>query len=291
VGDLQIFGKLNAPPYLQLFEFWYQQELFDGKLRLKVGKADANSEFSVIDNGLPFLNSSTQVSPTVFLLPTTPDPMPGAAVFLGPNESWYASFAAYYANQSVGFGNFVGHPQNAQLSESGAFLIGEAGLRWRQAPWLGEEGNLKLGAWGHTGTFSELDGSEQRGVYGFYAILDQTLWQPAAEWGGDRGLRIFLEYGRTQRSVNPIDEHIGGGATWTGPAVSRPDDIAGFCLQYAHMSPEAGLPEAYELALEVFYRLPITRGVTFMPDLQYIVQPGGQYPDALVGTLRFTVDF
>jgi carbohydrate-selective porin OprB len=81
VGDLQIFDKLNATSYLQVFEMWYQQQLLNNKLRLKIGKVDANTEFSVIDNGLPFINSSTQVSPTVFLFPTTPDPMPSVNVF------------------------------------------------------------------------------------------------------------------------------------------------------------------------------------------------------------------
>jgi len=58
VGNVQKFTKLNYPPYLQIAEFWYRQTLFHGKLRLKLGKVDANSEFSVVDNYLAFLNSS-----------------------------------------------------------------------------------------------------------------------------------------------------------------------------------------------------------------------------------------
>ncbi|HZE21370.1 MAG TPA: carbohydrate porin, partial [Desulfobaccales bacterium] len=166
VGDLQVFDKLNSAPYLQIFELWYQQELFEGKLRLKIGKVDANTEFSVIDNGLSFLNSSTQVSPTVFVFPTTPDPMPGVNVFFTPCEFYYASFGAYYANRSEGFGNFVGRPQDLQLSEFGTFLIGETGLRWHQAPIFRGEGNLKVGFWGHTGIFTRLDGAKQEGIYG-----------------------------------------------------------------------------------------------------------------------------
>ncbi len=71
-GDLQIFDKQNTSPYLQIFELWYQQKLFGGKFRLKIGKVDANTEFGVVDNGLMFLSSSAQVSPTNFVLPTTP---------------------------------------------------------------------------------------------------------------------------------------------------------------------------------------------------------------------------
>jgi porin len=291
VGDLQIFDKLNDVPYLQVFELWYQQQLFADKLRLKVGKVDANTEFSVIDNGLPFLNSSTQVSPTVYLFPTTPDPMPSINVFFTPTKFYYASFGAYYANRAVSFGNFVGTPQNAQLSETGWFLIGETGWHWHHLPSLAGGGNLRLGAWGHTGSFTRFDHTPQQGVYGGYAILDQTLWQPDGEAHTGRGVRAFVEYGQTQRTISPIDLHFGGGFTWTGPLATRPQDIVGFSPQYAHISAAAGLPQSFELALEAFYRLQILRWAWIMPDLQYIINPGGQYPNALVATLRMKLDF
>jgi porin len=291
VGDLQIFDKLNSTRYLQVFELWYQQKLFGGMLRLKIGKVDANSEFSVIENGMEFLNSSTQVSPTVFLFPTTPEPMPSVNAFFTPCESYYAGLGAYYSNRSEGLGNFAGSPQDVQLSDYGAFLIGETGLRWRRPPVLGSSGNLKFGVWRHTGTFTRLDGSEQQGTDGYYLILNQTLWQPADESEGGRGLRIFLEYGRTQNTINALDWHIGGGVAWRGLFSARPQDVAGFSPQYAHISPEAGLPHSYELAIETFYKFQITPWAAFMPDLQYIVNPGGRYPSALVGTLRLTVNF
>ncbi len=48
-----MFDKLNFSPYLQVFELWYQQKLFDGRLRIKLGKVDANTEFSVITDERP----------------------------------------------------------------------------------------------------------------------------------------------------------------------------------------------------------------------------------------------
>jgi porin len=290
VGDLQIFDKLNSKPYLQIFELWYQQKLFDSKLRIKIGKVDANTEFSVVESGLEFLNSSSQVSPTIFLLPTTPAPMPSVNMFFNPNEFWYAGFGAYYSNRSEGFGNLVGSPQDIQPSDHGAFLIGETGLRWQQAPVFAGGGNFKLGAWGHTGIFTRFDGSRQRGTFGYYIILNQPLWRFAGEPEGGRGVRIFLEYGRTQGTINAIDWHTGGGAVWRGLLSSRSHDIAGLGAQYAHISPQARLPQPFELAIEGFYRLKITGWAAFMPDLQYITHPGGRYPNALVGTLHLILD-
>lgn len=290
-GDIQNFDKLNFTSYLQIFELWYQQELFDGRLRLKLGKIDANTEFSVIDNGLPFLNASTQVTPTITPFPTTPDPMPSADLFFTPNKFWYASFGTSYANRSDTFGDFTGHPQSIQPTDTGMLLIGETGLRWQHSPLLGADGNLKLGAWGHTGTFTRLGGGQQKGAEGYYAILNQTFWQPAGEPEQGRGLRTFLEAGRTQSSVSVIDWNVAGGITWTGPLAMRANDILGFSANYAHLSQQAGLPRSYELALESLYQAPLTKWATLMPDLQFIIHPGGQYRDAVVGTLDLTVQF
>jgi porin len=291
VGDLQIFDKLNSSPYVQIFEAWYEQKLFEDRLRIKVGKVDTNTEFSVTDNGLDFLNSSTQVSPTCFLMPTTPDPMPGLNVFFTPNQTYFASFGIYYANRSEHFGVIRGTPQDAQLSDFGAFLIGEGGIKWDSSILFEHDGNFKIGAWKHTGTFTTFDNSEQNGTDGFYAIFNQTLSQPPGAEKDGPGIRMFLDGGQTHRNINAINQHIGGGLTWTGLLPERPEDILGFSPQFAHISDEAGLPQSYELALETFYKVQLTKWAAVQPDLQYIVNPGGQYPDALVLTIRTNMHF
>lgn len=129
-GDIQTFDKHNSEPYFQIFEIWYQQTLFAGRLRLKLVKVDANTEFSVIDNGLLSPNASTQVTPTITPFSTAPDPMPSVDLFFTPVKSWYASFMASYANRSDTFGDFTGHPQSIQPTRYGTLLLGETGLRW-----------------------------------------------------------------------------------------------------------------------------------------------------------------
>jgi porin len=290
-GDLQNFDKLNFSPYLQIFELWYQQQLFDERLRLKVGKVDANTEFGVIDNGLPFINASTQVTPTITPFPTTPDPMPSADVFFTPVKFWYVSFMASYANRSDTFGDFVGHPQSVQPAQSGALFIAETGWRWDHALLLGKDGNLKGGIWGDNGTFTRLDGGRKKGSGGGYGIFDKTLWQPAGEPEQGRGVRSFLEAGRTQSSVSVMDWNAAAGATWTGPIPGRANDILGFSANYAHLSAPAMLPHSYELGLEWMYQAPLWKWATLMPDLQFIIHPGGKYSDALVGTLDLTIQF
>ena len=299
-GDLQLFDKYNADPYLQIFEMWYQQQLLDGKLRLKIGKFDGNTEFSVIDNGQLFLHSSSQIPPAFFTMPTTPDPMPGLLVSVTPVKNWYVNFGVFDSNRDQTFGVFNGHPQNAQPERNGALFVGETGVAWANAPFLNADGNLKLGVWGHTGTFPRIgnsSGGERDGAQGYYAVLDQTLWQPA---GGNAapapgqqgsGVRMFLEGASTQSSVNPIDWNLSGGVTWAGPLAARPGDVLGFCANDAHFGAQTGYPYSNELALETLYRVPLRKWAALIPDLQYIVHPGGRYPDALVGTLQLTIQF
>ncbi len=134
LGDAQVFDKHNSAPFFQMLELWYQQKFFRDKLRIKIGKVDANSEYSVIDNGLEFINSTTQVSPTFFVFPTFPDPMPGINLFFTPDELFYTSFAVFDANQGAHFLEFYGKPSLAQPTTDGILLISESGLTWNKLP-------------------------------------------------------------------------------------------------------------------------------------------------------------
>ena len=60
---------------------------------------------------------------------------------------------------------------------------------------------------------------------------------------------------------------------------------------YAQISREAGFVYPYELAIEGFYQFQVTGWMQVQPDLQYIIHPGGQFHDALVATLRCTIQF
>lgn len=290
-GDLQVFDKLNSARYLQMFELYYEQRLLEDTVRIKIGKVDANTEYSVIDNGLDFIDSSTQVTPTLLAFPTTPDPLPGANLFLTPRDYFYASFGAYLANQRDRFLNFQGDPEGIQPTRDGGLFIGETGVRWRSGPGGPYENNLKLGFWGHTGTFDRLVGGRQKGARGWYAIIDQTLWKPRGGEDETRGVRMFLEYGETDREVSAIHRHGGGGIAWRGLLPGRDGDEIGFSPECAFLSSEAGLRYSHEIIYEGFYRATLAPWMTVQPDVQYIEHPGGRYANGLVGMVQVAVQF
>jgi len=291
VGDLQVFDKNNAKAFLQMFEFWYQQMLFNNTLRIKVGKVDANVEFSLINNGLDFMTSSAHVTPTLSVFPTFPDPMPSVNLFFTPGKLFYASAAVYDANSSNHFLDFSGKPGSIQPTLRGQLMIAETGMTWSNFPNSGKDGNLRLGFWRHNGIFNRFDSSEQHGTGGLYVVFNQTIWKPNSDKDEERGLRMFMEYAHSDSNVSSIYQHFGGGLEWTGIAASRPGDAIGVSTQYAFLSHAQGILYNYELALESFYKIHFTSWMNVAPDVQYIVHPGGKYSNALIGTLQLNLAF
>ncbi len=290
VGDLQVFDKNNADPFFETLEIWYQQILFSNKLRIKAGKVDANTEFSVIDNGLDFINSPTQVTPAFPVFPTFPDPMPGITLFFNPNRLFFFDFALYEANQSTHFLNFSGHPAAAQLSLHGQLFMVESGLNWNHlASWL-KDGNVKIGFWRHNGYFQDLLGRYQHGLAGMYVIYDQTLWKSLRK-NDPEVLKMFLVYGLTDSRVSAIYRHYGGGMVLTAPFRTRPEDETGFSLQYTDISSGLRVPQKFELNLEAYYQFSLNKTINLKPDLQYVVHPGGIYRNAFVSTLMLNYAF
>jgi len=292
VGDLQVFDKNTADPFLQMFEFWYQQKFLHNMLRLKIGKVDANAEFSLIDNGLDFETSSAHVTPTLFVFPTFPDPMPSVNLFFTPCKLFYASVAAYDANQMDHFLDFSGKPGAVQATLNGTLWLGETGLTWNHLSGKASDGNLRLGTWRHTGQFNRTDdNSPVQGAGGIYVVINQTLWKPIADKNSTRGFRMFLEYANSNKGVAPIYEHFGCGLLWTGMTENRPHDEIGICTQYGRVSSRPGLVWNYEQTIEGFYRFAFASWVNVQPDFQYIVHPGGKYENALTVTLQLNVKF
>jgi carbohydrate-selective porin OprB len=77
VGDFQVFSNIDAPRRTQIPRAWLETHWLSDRLRIKAGKIDANNEFAYTLSGGSFLNSSMGFSPTIFVMPTYPDPAGG----------------------------------------------------------------------------------------------------------------------------------------------------------------------------------------------------------------------
>ncbi|MCE2884005.1 MAG: carbohydrate porin [Planctomycetaceae bacterium] len=284
----------------QLSQLWYEQWLFDDVLRVKVGKVDANTEFAYIPAAGGFINASAGFTPTIFALPTYPNPSTSINVFLYPTETWYVGFGAY-----DGAATIDGVPTGSRgpstffsddLSDDW-FLIAESGVTIGEAGFL-RDLRVAAGGWWLVGDVPNFDGGTDDGTGGVYALAESRVWAPdGVDFGNDedtRGLWAFLQAGWSDPNVALAAQQYGGGCSLTGTFPGRDDDSTGIYASYVVFGddPTSGLGDA-EFSLEIFYDIAITPFLHLKPDLQWFHDPSGDgsTDDALVGTLRLTITF
>lgn len=292
-GDYQLISEYDYGGRTQVGEIWYEQQLLDEALRVRVGKIDANAQFCYAENSFDFsnggLNYGFPISQFNFM-PTAPDPSFGVMAFYSIDDQ--ASFGTGVFDGALQEGKLTGKlgPKTLFDHPSDLYFVFEYDLAFNVAenPWL-----VKLGAFHHTGTFEEFDGGADNGNTGFYALLDAKLRKELpADADDEQGLGAFAVYDTAESDKTEADHHFAGGLAWTGALPGRDNDVFGVGASYAHFSGGAGFLDSGELAIEAFYKLAITEYLGVKADLQYIKDPGGAgMEDALVGLVRVQVAF
>jgi porin len=292
VGVVQPLSGIDDPDdRVQLAIFWWEQAWRDGATRLRVGKTDANSLFADVRCALDFVHSSFGNSPTMLGFPTYPESAFGVAArqALGGGASLSAGVFDGAAQEGVRTGQdgpstFLGEPADL-------FLIAQADIAWGKD----RPGRLALGAWRHTGDFARYDGgADEDGTDGFYAVLEQRLAGARVLGSGEgRALDAFLQLGTADADVSPIDGHVGAGVVASGWLWPARDDVLGLGVSSALLSdePAAGFDTPAETALELFWALDLVPGVRLQPDLEVVIDPGGDASrdEAWIATLRLNV--
>jgi len=160
---------------------------------------------------------------------------------------------------------------------------------------------------------SGLPGVERRGRNMYYVMIDQMLARSGQ--GDTAGLVAFAGWVHADQNVSPLSTHFFAGVVDTAEAIGRPQDTFGFNWNWFAVSSaltrtqelesEFGLPltggglgpaygiQTHEQTLELMYTAQVYRGVSVMPDLQYIIHPGATpgIHNALALGLRTNVQF
>jgi porin len=284
VGDAHGFDNVDAEPFDQVSEAWVEQSAWDGRLRLKLGKVDANTEFARVLQGGEFLNSVAGFSPTIQAFPTYPDPAASVNVLAQP-APWLELGAAVYdgATQAGchgrtgnrGLGTFWGAPD-------ALFAIGEVGVRRTSG---GRTGRIAAGAWRHGGDFVRHDGSSAAGTSGQYAVVEQRLSR--GEFDAP-GIGVFVQWGRADRALAAVDRHLALGLTARAPLPGRADDSAGVLWSQLRFADG----RRNEHAIEAFYGAQVRPWLHVKPDVQWVVAPAeATAGHALVATVRIALTF
>jgi len=320
-GDEQFFDQLDASPFdyrAQISELWVQKYFCNKKARLKVGKVDANSEFAFVANGNNFIHGAFGNAPTIFLLPTYPDPATSINLFLYPTENLYAGVGMYDGVFAKG-GTPGRSGPGSFFSQGVYFFIGEGGVNYE----LGEDkldGRVGLGFWGSNAEF-RFDGFLQLvqpgatvdpeelfkpiyGTWGWYVVADQKLWKEKPDdKKNPQGVSCFYQFGAADPRVTIFEQYHGVGLDWTGFLKGRDEDAIGMGMAYSRLSPDPRAANfrrklfvenpANEIAFQWYYKIVLNDNITLQPNLTYIHDPGQQaaYKDALAITFRAVVNF
>jgi carbohydrate-selective porin OprB len=306
-GDVQGLSNLESMPRRVLAELWWERWFLDDALRVKLGKVDTNCEFAFSEVAGDFLNSSMGYSPTIFTLPTFPDPAWSAQVEWRAQELVSARLAVADGAGQEGVKTGAHGPSTLLGSPADLFLVGEVDLAWNS----GGGGRIQFGGWRHTGVFARFDGGTEPHATGGFVVLDQTLWrEPELQQGtplpyegescalsvgrlvrADQGecVELFVQLGTAAAQLSAIDGHLGAGLLWSEFVEGQ---ALGLGASRAELSDAtgAGFGDAHETVIELTWRWDLNDSVTIQPDLQYIMNPGGvrSTRDAIVVGCRAT---
>jgi len=283
VGDIQGTSNIETPANtVKLYEAWLEQVAFNGTTSFLLGLHDLNSEFYVTPASGLFLNSSFGVGaelaltgangPSIF--PTT---APAFRVRIEPMEKFYF--------QSALFGAVAGNPDKPhgthiswQASDGFLFINELAYHAGYEEASEHKELPMKfaIGAWTYTVPVQPVAGdedSEKVGDFGLYLISEAAL---------SSGLSSFARYGLTNGKANTLASNLSAGFNLSG-LFGRDQDIFGLAVTRVGLSRDFRTVSATsgtilastETTWELTYRAQLVPGIVLQPDLQYVVNPGG----------------
>ncbi len=331
VGD-NIFAVSNIEGFatFRMFELWFQQNILDDAISLRLGQLAADEEFAISEYTQLFLNGT--FGWPAFLSESIPNggpayPLATPGVRLEVNPTAWLTFrtALFQGNPAAEDVNRHGFHYDFS-SRSGALLLNELETRWERIGTADLPGTFKAGAWFHTANFEDPgdDAITRRGNNGFYFLLDQKLFRPGTShgtapraWskasgknkaamteeteGSDVGLGSFVRIGFQPADRNELSFYLDGGLTYQGLIPGRENDTFGVAVAYGKLSRgavralsrEGARDPGYEIALEATYQMQVTPWFAVQPNVQTIIRPGGtaDWGNALVLGIRTTLEF
>jgi porin len=317
VGSIADPSNIDAHPTTRLFTLWFQQNLFDDRLSVRVGQLAADDEFFLSPTAGGLINATfgwTGMLGANILSggPAYPLSAPAARVAFKPTKR-LTLLTAVFSGDPAGL-NCDRDPQ--VCNNHGTTFSFSGGALWmnelqyatnQDKNSQGLPSMYKLGAW-----YATADYADQRygrndaggvvsladpaavaplnhaGNWGFYALADQTI----ARWS-ERSLSMFIRSGIQPADRNLIAFHVDGGAGIKGLLPGRSEDLLTLGVAYRRISSRAialdrntpstnGVPypiRDYEMQVELDYTAQIAPWWTVQADLQHLRHPGGRELD------------
>ncbi|HEY0687305.1 MAG TPA: carbohydrate porin [Steroidobacter sp.] len=290
----------------RLTQFWYQQQLAEGRVDVKLGRLTAGEDFAAFS--CDFMNLG--------LCGARPGSVVSDYWYNWPISQWGMRWRYRVTTGYAQIGAFEVNPKNLEENFTIGRFSGATGVllpvEVAFTPTLGASllpGTYKLGAWYDTSTaddafldvdgapraLSELPALQRHGRYGAYAQIRQQLTTD--------GLAVFLNVVQAEKRASKLDRQIGIGLTYTNPSPGSALDGYGVAVtathvnsrfaRYKHLLDHAEHAADTEYLAEAFVRWVVAPWLTVQPNVQYIVAPGGysDRSDAGIIGLRVTASF
>jgi len=285
-------------------EFWYEHLFAEGSLMVRVGKMDLTGGFMhsgcpvafdcsmyANDENTQFLNDALINNPTI----PFPDYGLGISLRYSLSGDWYVSGAAADAQADIretGF-NTTFH------DEDYFFYIFETGLTPDFESLKGSlQGAYRAGIWYDPGPKEKFSSPPKAGTVrddiGFYVSFDQELYKQVSDATDNQGLGFFGRYGWADSKVNEVTNFWSTGLQYQGLFPGRDEDVLALGFAQGYFSDNSSsFTDDYESVCELYYKAGITPWFELTPDLQYVINPGGDesIDDSLVLSLRALIRF
>jgi porin len=270
VGNFLTISNVAGFNTLRMFELWFQQNLLDDKISIRLGQLSADSEFLISDYSGLFINGTFGWPAFAYMNipeggPGYPMGTLGARLTLNPVDWFTFQTAVFQGNVFAQDVNRHGFRWSLD-SQTGYTFLNEAQVRWNhREEEAGLPGQLKPGVWFQTGQSADaLAESTNSGNAGFYVVLDQMLYRergeptaagltkdgksavdgksgksfkaPVAFEKSDQGLGFFGRIAFTPADRNFISFYFDTGLSYKGLIPTRDNDTVGIGFGYAQLS-------------------------------------------------------
>jgi porin len=297
----EIYGEGN---WLRLNQFYWQQQLFDGRAELKFGRLSGTFDFMPFS--CKFQNIAFCATLPSHNVVANWTAFPGSTwagvARVNLDSDWYLKAGVYEINPY--FANYQYRVAfGAPFGGLGKRSVAEGGWLPKTA---GPDGGYRLGAW-----YDDVRGDDlyfnvggqplatrggvplrRKQESGFYAMAQQRLWAPKD--ANSRAISLFFNFVQTDHNISKIGRITELGLFWTGPLSARPNDDLGVAVGLIRVNnkvaqgellydlqsvPLLGVVPApvqrVEFPTELYYSVNVTPAITLRPNIQFIHAPGG----------------
>jgi len=259
------------------------QVFWSDKAELVTGRIITGEDFATVPLACTSVNQAICGNPIAanqsISFPTYPSAVWGARFKVKPHSNWYAQAGTYLVFDGFRDADFHGLEFSAPEG-SGLLTLGELGyIAGKYAQEKGPPGLYKIGGYYDGEQLQELHtGNAVRGTWGVYALAQQMLYAKNRDF--TQGLSAFAAVSYAPPNRNEIAFMAAGGLSYQGLFPGRPADSLSAIGAYGRFSGDldqaASSPESFEGLLELNYRIQLAPWVFLTPDIQYVINPGGE---------------